>query len=85
VAFWKLHALAMPNPRSRDSLSPRPFPRSTPAHRRLQVQLELASTRHTLDCGYVLPKCQERIRSYSSLVSRRIDARLQAALGSSRT
>jgi hypothetical protein len=85
VAFWKLHALAMPNPRSRDSLSPRPFPRSTPAHRRLQVQLELASTRHTLNCVYVLPKCQERIRSYSSLVSRRIDARLQAALGSSRT
>lgn len=52
-ALWKLRTLAVPYPRSRRGLSPSPLPRSTPMHRCLQVQLELRSMRHTLDCGYV--------------------------------
>ena len=62
MALRKLRPPAMPYPRSRRSLSPSTFPRPAPTHRHLQVQLELRSTRHTLDCGHVLV---EKSRTFS--------------------
>jgi len=59
VAFRKFRTPAMPYSRPHRSLSPGTLPRSTPAHGHLQVQLELRSTRHTLDCGHVLAECQD--------------------------
>ena len=58
VALWELRASALPYARSHRSLSPGTFSCSTPARRHLQVQLELRSTPHTLDCGHVLADCQ---------------------------
>jgi hypothetical protein len=64
VALRKFRPPAMPYSPSRRSLSPGTFSRSTPAHRHLQVQLELRSTRHTLDCGHVLVESQEHSQSF---------------------
>jgi len=64
MAFRKLRTPAMPYPRSRRSFSSGTLPRSTPMHRQFQIQLELGSTRHTLDCGYVLWKCQDRFQLF---------------------
>ena len=64
VAFRKLRSPAMPHPRSRRSLTPGTFPRPTPAHRHPEVQLELGSTLHTLDCGYVLVGSQGNFRIF---------------------
>ena len=61
MALGKFRTPAMPHSRSRRSLSPRTLPRATPAHRHPQIQLELRSTRHTLDCGHDLAECQDEI------------------------
>ena len=60
-------------PEVEPQLFARPLPRATPAHRHSQVQLELRSTRHTLDGVYVfsvlrLNKSQPRELSGRSLV-----------------
>ena len=54
MSLGELRPTAMTDPRPLSSLSPGAFPRTTPSRRLLQVELELRSTRHTLDCGYVL-------------------------------
>jgi hypothetical protein len=55
----KPHSPSMPHARPGSGLASRARPRAAPARRHREIQLELSTTRHTLDCGYVLRRSQE--------------------------